>query len=351
MTRPAPLSFLAAVIGCWVGFRLFVLWPAAPADALVEPVRSAQPRPPASRLPLGAGAEAPFVQVARAFSRGRHRTEQAFAAGLMTASKPAAQWTHAAAQSLAAPGNGPPLHPLVGPSLAIGPVSYPPLTRASSGPLPPSAAAGERRWSGSAWLFLRDEGGAALAPGGTLGGSQAGVRVSYRIAGDVRRPVAVSARLYTPGQRPEGAEAALGIDWKPMRAVPLHILAERRQRIGREGRSDFALTFYGGGERRLLGGRLRVEGYGQAGVVGLEERDLFADGAVRAGTPVGPAEIGAGVWGGAQPGAARLDVGPQVGLRVPLGRGGVRVSAEWRFRVAGDAAPGSGPALTIGTDF
>jgi hypothetical protein len=141
------------------------------------------------------------------------------------------------------------------------------------------------------------------------------------------------------------------VDWKPIADLPLHILAERRERVGREGRSDFGITVYGGGERRILNGRLRLEAYGQAGVVGLKERDLFADGSVRASTPIGPFEVGAGAWGGAQPGVARLDVGPQASVRIPIGRTGVRASAEWRFRVAGDAEPGSGPALTLATDF
>jgi hypothetical protein len=36
-----------------------------------------------------------------------------------------------------------------------------------------------------------------------------------------------------------------------------------------------------------------------------------------------------------------------------LGAAGVRarVSLDWRFRVAGAAAPGSGPALTVATGF
>jgi methenyltetrahydromethanopterin cyclohydrolase len=29
----------------------------------------------------------------------------------------------------------------------------------------------------------------------------------------------------------------------------------------------------------------------------------------------------------------------------------IRIEAGWRFRVAGAAAPGSGPALTLATDF
>ncbi len=201
-------------------------------------------------------------------------------------------------------------------------------------------------------MFVRQEAGTGgLAPGGTLGGSQAGGRLAYRLNADARRPLAVAARLYVPLERPQGAEAALGLDWQPIARLPVHLLAERRQRIGREGRSDFALTLYGGGERRILGGRVRVEAYGQAGVVGVERPDLFADGAIRASTPIGPVEAGAGAWGGAQPGATRLDIGPQASIRLPIGRTAIRASAEWRFRVAGGAAPDSGPAITLSTDF
>jgi hypothetical protein len=101
----------------------------------------------------------------------------------------------------------------------------------------------------------------------------------------------------------------------------------------------------------MLRGRARIEAYGQAGLVGVDKPDLFADGAIRASTPLGPVEAGAGAWGGAQPGAARFDIGPQASIRLPIGRTAIRASAEWRFRVAGDAAPDSGPAFTLSTDF
>ena len=83
----------------------------------------------------------------------------------------------------------------------------------------------------------------------------------------------------------------------------------------------------------------------------MRARDLFADGAARGGVPLGPVEIGGGVWGAAQPGAARLDAGPQMSLPLPAAGANLRLSADWRFRLAGDAAPGSGPALTLGADF
>lgn len=198
---------------------------------------------------------------------------------------------------------------------------------------------------GSAWLLLRD-GGFSLTPGvGTLGASQAGVRLTYRVAGN-RAPIALSVRVTAAIDRPAQSEAAVGIDWQPVASIPVHILAERRQRIGREGRSDFGVTVYGGTTRRI--GPMQVDAYAQAGVVG---RDVFADGAVRVTRAVGPIDVGAGTWGGAQPGASRVDAGPHVSARIPLPHINLRAAAEWRFRIAGDAAPDSGPAFTLATDF
>jgi hypothetical protein len=203
------------------------------------------------------------------------------------------------------------------------------------------------RWSGSAWVHLRSGGTAVLIPGGTLGGSQAGLRINYRLSPGL----AVSGRLYMPLDRPQGAEVAAGLDWRPLPGVPVHLLAERRQRVGPEGRSDFALTAYGGVSERRLARGLRLDAYGQVGVVGLRALDLFADGAARIGVRLGPLDVGGGVWGAAQPGVSRLDVGPQASVRLPVAGASLRLSADWRFRVAGDAAPASGPALTLATDF
>ncbi|HYN46985.1 MAG TPA: hypothetical protein VES64_09870 [Allosphingosinicella sp.] len=216
--------------------------------------------------------------------------------------------------------------------------------------LPPASAAAARGWSGSAWILVRRDGGAALAPGGTLGGSQAGGRLLYRLNGDPARPLALSARLYAPLRRIEEAEAAVGLDWRPSARFPLHILAERRQAAGKDGRSAFALTFYGGIDRALPHG-LRLSAYGQGGLVGTRSRDLFVDASVRLGLPVGPVEIGGGAWGAAQPGASRIDAGPQISWRLPVRNANLRLSADWRFRIAGGAAPGSGPALTLAADF
>ncbi|MDQ2891489.1 MAG: hypothetical protein M3R64_00165, partial [Pseudomonadota bacterium] len=62
-------------------------------------------------------------------------------------------------------------------------------------------------------------------------------------------------------------------------------------------------------------------------------------------------DVGVGAWGGAQRGASRLDIGPSAGMVIPVGGTAVRVTLDWRHRIAGSAAPGSGPALSIGSDF
>ena len=219
----------------------------------------------------------------------------------------------------------------------IGPASINPAPR----PLRPD------RWSGSAWLLARgDLGQPSLAPAGTLGGSQAGGRLMYRLD----RHWSLSARAYLPLRRPAGAEIAAGVDWRPFGSIPISLLAERRQAIGNEGRSAFSLTAYGGFSTAVRRD-FRIEGYGQAGIVGLRSRDLFVDGSLRAVALLGRIEVGAGAWGAAQPGASRVDMGPSLSYRLPVRRTNLRIQADWRFRVAGEASPASGPALVLAADF
>jgi hypothetical protein len=224
----------------------------------------------------------------------------------------------------------------------------------TTGPLaatPGRASTPAKRWSLSAWSFVRRGDSPALAAGGLLGGSQAGARLAWRLNRDPARPLALSFRLSAPLRTPAAAEAALGLDWQPDRRLPVHVLAERRQALGPEGRSALALTVHGGvGEAPL--GRFRLDAYAQAGLVGARSRDPFADGSIRLSLPVdGKVRLGAGAWAAAQPGLARLDLGPQAALRLPIAGRAVTLAADWRLRVAGNAAPGSGPTLTLATDF
>ncbi|PTS80097.1 hypothetical protein DBR17_11225, partial [Sphingomonas sp. HMWF008] len=122
------------------------------------------------------------------------------------------------------------------------------------------------------------------------------------------------------------------------------------------GRGGPALAVVGGIGPVALPRDFRLEAYAQAGAIRRGTTEPYADGAVRIVHPLGtiggvPVELGAGAWGGAQRGAARLDLGPSLGVSVPLGKQRVRVLLDWRQRVAGTALPGSGAALTLGTDF
>jgi hypothetical protein len=205
-----------------------------------------------------------------------------------------------------------------------------------------------KRWQLSSWALLR---GAAmpgsLASGGELGGSQAGARLLYSFT----RSLAASLRMTSPIGAQRGFEVAGGVRWIPLSSVPIAITAERRQSVSRlgGGRSDFALFLEGGLYRRPLPLDLRLDGYFQAGIVGVSRRDLFADGAMAVSHPIfGPISAGFGAWGGAQPGLYRVDAGPRVSLHV---RGNIYAHFDWRQRLTGRAQPNSGPAVTLSADF
>lgn len=227
----------------------------------------------------------------------------------------------------------------------------PPFGAAASATLPHRTLSS--RWSGSAWGFARRGAGPQLATGGTLGGSQVGGRIGYRLNGDAGAPLSLVARFYSSVGEKREAEGSIGFEWKPLAALPVTFLAERRQSIGSRGRSAFAVMAHGGVSERRLAGPLLLDAYAQAGMVGLKSRDLFVDGSAVIGLPivVEGLKVGAGLWGAAQPGASRIDVGPQISYRLPIEGRSVRVSAGWRIRAAGDAAPGSGPALTLSPAF
>jgi hypothetical protein len=128
------------------------------------------------------------------------------------------------------------------------------------------------------------------------------------------------------------------------------ITAERRQGLGRfGGRSAFALFAEGGLYNRALLNKFYLDGYLQGGVVGLRSRDLFVDGGATLSRPIWRnISGGVGVWGAAQPGLHRLDAGPRLTMQV---RRGIKVHADYRQRLIGNAAPASGPAITLGADF
>jgi len=201
----------------------------------------------------------------------------------------------------------------------------------------------------STWALWRGQapGSGSLASGGTLGGSQAGARLTYAIDPHL----AASLRTSSVIGSSRGGEVAGGVRLTPFPSIPISFTAERRQAIGKfsTGRSAFALFAEGGVYERPLGWNLLLDGYAQAGVVGVRSRDLFADGGLAISRPVwGRFSAGLGVWGGYQPGLYRVDAGPRVSVRL---RSNVKLHLDWRQRLAGTAEPGSGPAVTLGANF
>lgn len=203
----------------------------------------------------------------------------------------------------------------------------------------------------TAWALLRAQsaavaGSQSLASGGSLGASQAGSRLTYNFT----RQIAATFRTTSEVGR-RGGEVAGGVRIQPAAGIPLWVDAERRQRLGRfgGGRSAFALFFEGGVYDRPIPLHFVLDSYLQAGIVGFRSRDKFIDGALTLTRPVYKQfSAGFGVWGGAQPGLYRVDAGPRVTMRV---RNNLRVHFDWRQRLAGNAQPGSGPAVTLAGDF
>lgn len=223
-----------------------------------------------------------------------------------------------------------------------------------------SAQPGQRRWSADAWVLWR-EGSTGLLPtaalGGSYGASQAGMVFRYRLTDQARAALAVYLRTSAPLDQPDASELALGLQAQPLRRLPLRTFAEVRgdRQSGRlRARLSAGVITAMGPQRLPLG--FQAEPYGQAGYVTGPSGTWFADGQLRVDRRVlgyGRAELraGAGVWGGAQRDAARLDAGPGLTLSFPLGPAQARLSADWRYRVAGKAAPGSGLAVTLATGF
>jgi hypothetical protein len=364
--RPS-LRFLAVAVFGWAGVRaaslgvlpgaqLFKVAPIAAKTPPVVPTQFAPVEPAEPAEPAGAAAPQPYPQaaaaayppqvqpvmvpvyyaapVSRPLVGGRQRST---AAATYSANTALDRWSLTGLAAVSAPvQSSTPAHHESGPP-----------------PAPPEPPVKPKldRWQLTTWALLRNQqtgvvGSRSLAPGGQLGASQAGMRLTYNI----NRLLALSGRLSSPvGQR--GGEVAAGVRVHPFANIPVWLTAERRQRIGRfgDGRNAFALFLEGGVYARPLPGHFLLDSYLQGGVVGAKSRDLFVDGALTMTRPIfSRYSAGFGIWGGAQPGLSRLDAGPRVTIKL---RRNMKVHLDWRQKLAGNARPGSGPALTLAGDF
>ena len=384
--RPS-LRFLALVVCCWGGVRAASLgvlpgaeiFEVVPSQAKVPPIVPTQfpeiePIPPATPLPAAADAYGmppafyPAAMPTLRYVRGAAGVPMSLSHGAATIYQlpPSSEavfdlpprTTHfsasPAAYSFADYSTFAPLDlgPLSQVAALSGPASHASgITSAQSVPAAALKRSGIDRLQLTSWALLRAQspataGSQSLASGGSLGASQAGARLMYNF----NRQVAATLRSTSDVGR-RGGEIAAGVRVQPLAGIPLWIDAERRQRIGRYGggRSAFALLFEGGIYDRPMPLHFLLDGYLQAGVVGVRQRDKFIDGALTLTRPVYKQfSAGVGVWGGAQPGLYRVDAGPRVTMRV---RRSIRVHFDWRQRLAGNAQPGSGPAVTLAGDF
>ncbi|EIZ78599.1 hypothetical protein WSK_2647 [Novosphingobium sp. Rr 2-17] len=232
----------------------------------------------------------------------------------------------------------------------------------ASSPAAPAVSAGPRRWSADAWALLRhDTTDSRLSPGAmpaSYGASQAGAVLRYRLSiRDPHQPAFYLRTTSSMGQSRQSSAAA-GLSARPFGGVPVVAAVEARltEQSGVRSVQPVAMAVTELPPFKLPG-QLRGEAYLQGGYVAGKYATPFADGQLRVDRRVWSkgrvdTRLGVGVWGGGQKGAARLDVGPTASLAMPLGRGVYgRAAVDWRLRMAGDAEPGSGPALTLSAGF
>lgn len=336
IAKGRPLRFLAIVLGGWTGARVALLWPAVvPTPLPMAPL-------PMAPLPVAAWPanlrEAPTRGVAAPTVVPRFATALPIPARTSTAI--AAPVVRVAPAARPAPERGGDESRMI---LALAGMGQ----YGAAMPVEPEPVATTKRWSASTWALMRGSGGSTGVATPQLGGSQVGARIAYRL-GARGRFAAVARAAAAVGTRQQ--EAALGVEWRPT-AAPVRLVVERRFGIANI-RGGFAAGAVGGVDQIPLPGDVRLDGYAQAGVIARDGGVGYADGAVRAGRRVAPMlDLGLGAWGAAQPGAARVDIGPSAVVRVPIAGKSLRLGAEWRQRVAGDARPASGPAIALGMDF
>ncbi len=263
--------------------------------------------------------------------------------------------------ALKVPRQRPPIRPMMPGSAFIAPRAPPPSNDApASSPAPlalpaPSGMTAIDRWHLGVWLLWRPDGGSArgLTSGGQLGASQAGARLDIDLFPTAKPKVTAYARVSAALVRPAAPEAAIGLSLQPARRLPVSLALERRIALGRDARDAMAVMVVGGFGPAAIAGPLHAEAYAQGGIVGFQARDAFVDGKLSLFTPLprSALRLGGSVSGGAQPGVHRIDIGPELQVRLPLPAASARLAVEWRERIAGRASPASGIAITLAADF
>lgn len=223
-----------------------------------------------------------------------------------------------------------------------------------------------KRWRVDSWVLWRSDTGNGLAPDDprtraapqpSYGRSQAGAVARLGLAPQSGHRPQVYARVSTVLDGEREREVAAGVAARPLSGVPISVAAEARltdTAIGTQVRAaGYAVSEF---SPVALPAGMTGEAYVQAGYVAGEFSTAFVDGQARVTREVAALNgfslsAGGGLWGGAQEGAERLDIGPSAALNFQLGDVNGRFAADYRVRVAGDAAPDSGPAITLTAGF
>lgn len=335
--RGQPLLLLVGLLAGWVSLRVAFWEPTPEPRAAETPAATHQPR---SSSPIVS--EAGFV-VGPTKMRGRRlpaveREPKQLPPPAFLAASPAVP----APVRFQAP---PPGIPAAAPFLA-------------SADLPELKTLPTPRWSADGWIMLRDDTTTPFLPGApTYGRSQAGAVLRYHLrpTSPLRPQIYLRASTALAGARER--ELAAGMSARLLPGVPLRLAAEARASETAYG-TRFRPAGYAVTELppvKLPFGA-RGEAYLQGGYVGGDFATAFVDGQARLDRPLTAlgeteASVGVAAWGGAQKGAARLDVGPTAAVTFRLGDARGRIAADYRFHVAGDAEPASGPALTVSAGF
>lgn len=222
-------------------------------------------------------------------------------------------------------------------------------------------------WSADAWIMWREGGNGYNLPGrglpatfvgsGAYGASQAGLILRYRLAPHEAHRATAYLRATGGLDRPRGEELAAGLSLRPIPRVPIAITGEVRAAPSSDKvavRPAVAIVTEMPPVQLPLG--MHGEVYGQAGWVGGKNRTVFIDAQARVDKRMGghrgaELSLGLGAWAGAQAGSDRVDAGPSLRLDIPVAGTNTRLTADYRWRVAGRAAPDSGAAITFSAGF
>ena len=167
-------------------------------------------------------------------------------------------------------------------------------------------------------------------------------------------PFAMIGRASVAHDDPREHEWAAGLLWRPSASFPAQLSLERRFRPDRP--DAFAAFISGGHGDTSLPLDFVLNGYGHAGFVTGKAGGGFADAQLHMLKKMashGPMKLsaGAGAWAGGQSDIMRIDIGPSVRAGLQAGSKQLQLDASWRFRIAGDARPADGLAVTLSTSF